>query len=66
MNEQQIPCPVCNTKIPFDTKQLIAGIQFSCPNCQASVGLSQESKPLVEEAMKKFEELKQDAANYKK
>lgn len=58
MFQQQIPCPVCSTKIPFDTKQLIAGVQFICPNCQASVGLSIESKSVVEDAMKKLDELK--------
>lgn len=59
MFEQQLPCPVCRTKIPFETKQLIAGVQFVCPNCQSSVGLALESKPIIEETMKKFEELKQ-------
>lgn len=58
MFQQQLPCPVCSTQIPFDTKQLIAGVQFQCPNCQSVVGLSMESKPLVEDAMKKLEEIK--------
>jgi transcription initiation factor IIE alpha subunit len=58
MLEQQIPCPVCSTKIPFDTRQLIAGVQFTCPNCHASIGLPQESKAIVEETLKKLEELK--------
>jgi hypothetical protein len=58
MFEQQIPCPVCNTKIPFDVKQLIAGVQFVCPNCQSSIGLAFESKPLVEDTLQKLEELK--------
>lgn len=58
MLEQQIPCPVCNSKIPFNTQQLIAGIQFICPKCHASIGLAQESKAIVEETMKKLEELK--------
>lgn len=56
--DQSIPCPVCQTKIPFDTKQLLLGIQFTCPNCAASIGLSDESKPLVQDTMKKFEEVK--------
>jgi|TARA_R110000796_G_scaffold252645_2_gene390159 transcription initiation factor IIE alpha subunit len=56
--DQSIPCPVCKTKIPFDTKQLLLGVQFVCPNCQAAIGLAEESKPLVEETMKKFEEIK--------
>ncbi|MBN8838369.1 MAG: hypothetical protein J0I09_13990 [Sphingobacteriia bacterium] len=64
-SDQTIPCPVCNSKIPFDTKQLLMGIQFSCPNCQASIGLSQESKPIVEETMQKFNELKSDMGKQK-
>lgn len=56
--DQSIPCPVCQTKIPFDTKQLLLGIQFTCPNCNASIGLSDESKPLVQDTMEKFEEVK--------
>ncbi len=57
-SEQTIPCPVCKTKIPFDTNQLLQGMQFVCPNCQAAIGLAEESKPLVKETMQKFEELK--------
>ncbi|OEK01339.1 hypothetical protein BFP97_07345 [Roseivirga sp. 4D4] len=60
--DQSIPCPVCQTKIPFDTKQLLMGVQFSCPNCQAAIGLSDQSKPLVQETMDKFEELKKNVA----
>ncbi|MBO3696817.1 hypothetical protein [Roseivirga sp. E12] len=60
--DQSIPCPVCQTKIPFDTKQLLMGVQFSCPNCQAAIGLSDQSKPLVQETMEKFEELKKNVA----
>ncbi len=58
--EQVIPCPVCNTKIPFDPTQLMQGVKFQCPNqqCDASIGLAMESKPIVEEAMDKFKEMK--------
>ncbi len=56
--EQTIPCPVCQTKIPFDTKQLLLGVQFVCSNCQASIGLADESKPIVKETMEKFEAVK--------
>ena len=43
--EQSIPCPVCNTKIPFQVTELLIGVQFKCPNaqCDASIGLSQVS-----------------------
>ncbi len=57
-SDQNIPCPVCQTKIPFDTKQLLMGVQFVCPNCQAAIGLADQSKPLVQETMDKFEQLK--------
>jgi len=57
--DQTIPCPVCQTKIPFDTKQLLMGIQFVCPNCQAAIGLAEQSKPIVEETMNKFDDLKE-------
>lgn len=43
--EQNIPCPVCNTKIPFQVTELLKGVQFKCPNtqCDASIGLAQVS-----------------------
>jgi hypothetical protein len=56
--EQSIPCPVCNNKIPFDTKQLLLGVQFVCSNCFASIGLANESREIVQETITKFEELK--------
>ncbi len=56
--EQSIPCPTCNTKIPFDTKQLLLGVQFTCSNCHAAIGLATESKTVVEDAMIKFEKEK--------
>jgi len=56
--DQKIPCPVCKTPIHFDTYQLLSGTQFKCTNCDSSIGLSAESRPLVEETMKKFEDMK--------
>ncbi|MGH1339715.1 MAG: hypothetical protein ACRBFS_26590 [Aureispira sp.] len=56
--EQQIPCPVCQTKIYFDTKQLLLGAQFKCGNCFASIGLATESKVQVEGAINKLNELR--------
>lgn len=53
-----IPCPECKTAISFDVRQLLAGSQFSCPNCAASIGLAPETTPAVEEKMTKFEKLK--------
>lgn len=58
--DQTIPCPVCGTKIPFDTYQMLQGMQFACPNkeCDAMIGLASESKPLVQETMEKFERVR--------
>ncbi|MFI5151481.1 MAG: hypothetical protein ACHQRM_17270 [Bacteroidia bacterium] len=65
-SEQTIPCPTCNTKIPFDTRQLLLGMQFVCPNCMAAIGLATDSKPVVEETMKKFEDVKGKLSHGKK
>ena len=56
--DSTIPCPVCQTPIIFNVQSLMKGINFSCPKCLASVGLSIESKPIVEQAMEKLEKLK--------
>ena len=55
MIDQYIPCPVCKTQIPIDLHLLVQGMQFSCPNCQAAIGLSTESRPIVNEAVDNFE-----------
>ena len=57
--EQTIPCPVCKTNIHFDVQSLLKGIKFSCTNCGSSIGLAEESKPLVQLANDKFEILKE-------
>lgn len=48
--------------IPIDTRLLIEGMQFQCPNpkCRAEIALSQPSAGITEETMKKFEQLKAD------
>jgi len=58
--ENSIPCPVCSTKIPFEVKMLLSGMKFGCPHpeCDASIGLSQESAPLVAQTLEKLETLK--------
>jgi hypothetical protein len=56
--ESIISCPICLTPIPFNAQGLLAGVSFSCPSCSASVGLSKESKPIVEKTINKLEELK--------
>ncbi len=63
--EQSIPCPTCQTKIPFDVQQLLRGMEFSCPGCHASIGISTESRPLVEETMEKFSEMKKKTGQSK-
>lgn len=58
--DNTIPCPVCSTKIPFDVQLLLVGTNFACPNpdCDASIGIAQESIPLVEQTLEKLEALK--------
>lgn len=56
INEQKIPCPICQTKIPFDAQALIRGHKFSCPSCFAVIGIAKES---VEQATTVFEEFKE-------
>jgi len=57
---QTIPCPVCKTGIPFDTKQLLQGVKFACPNpgCDAAISLADESKELVQKTIETFEKTK--------
>ncbi len=58
-HEQSIVCPACGqAKIPFETRQLLMGVKFSCPNCFASIGLTPESAPIVQETMQKLDSLK--------
>lgn len=42
------------------------GAQFVCPTCGASIGLAQESKEVVSEAMGKFNEMKNNLLKKKK
>lgn len=57
--EQAIPCPTCQTKIPFDAHQLMMGVQFVCPGCSALIALATESRPEVAETLEKFDTMKQ-------
>jgi transcription initiation factor IIE alpha subunit len=56
--DSTIPCPVCKTPIPFDAQSLLMGVSFSCPSCSASVGLSNQSRPIVEKTMTELETFK--------
>lgn len=60
-----IPCPVCQTNIPADSHQLMLGTKFSCPTCSASIGLSQKSKPEVEQALNDFDQLRSEVSKMK-
>ena len=48
---QSIPCPVCKTPIPFEIEKLLNGMKFICPNCHAAIGLGDNSRSQVSEAM---------------
>lgn len=56
--EQSIPCPVCKTGIPFDTRQLLQGVRFSCPSCGSAIGLADESKGVVQKTLDAFDDAK--------
>jgi transcription initiation factor IIE alpha subunit len=56
--EQSISCPNCQNKIPFDVRQLLIGIKFTCSVCNTQIGIAAESSSIVEETLNKFEELK--------
>ena len=60
-----LPCPDCQTKIPFKPEDLLRGVQLTCPNCGISMGLSQQSMDTTREAMDKFNELKQNIKDRK-
>jgi transcription initiation factor IIE alpha subunit len=62
-SDQTIPCPTCaelgkDSKISFQTSQLLLGVRFGCPVCQSEVGLAPESKPLVQKTMEELDLLK--------
>lgn len=56
--EQTIPCPVCGNNISFDTRELLKGVKFTCSKCNAVIGLAEESKATVQDAMDKLDDLK--------
>ena len=60
--EQSIPCPQCQTPIPFEARALIAGQSFSCPNCTAAIGLTAGSRDVAETALDKLEAMRDQVA----
>ena len=57
-NNTKINCPECNEEIIINTKQLLLGVKFSCFNCNLIVGLANESKSLVNDALNQFSKIK--------
>ncbi len=66
MQEHNIPCPVCQTKIPISVHALLQGVSFTCPTCFAAIGIAKEAVPQVKNAVEKFEELKKNMKSGKK
>ena len=60
MTTQSIPCPQCQNKIYLDVQKLLQGSQFKCPECDAAIGLSKESQPIVQESLEKLDKLRKD------
>ncbi len=56
-----MPCPVagCGGQITFNTYQLLQGKKFSCPNCDATIGLSNESNDVVHDTISQFEDMRE-------
>lgn len=62
-HQVNIPCPVCQTNIPVVVNALIGGMQFTCSNCQAMIGMEQEGRKTAEKAFKKYQELQKISHN---
>ncbi len=56
--EATVPCPQCQTPIPFEPRALISGIGFSCPKCQATIAISGPSRAVAKESLERLEALK--------
>ncbi len=56
--EQTIPCPTCQSKIPFDPVELIRGHKFTCATCASVVGIAKDDLAKAGEAYQKYETLK--------
>lgn len=57
LGQNNIPCPVCKTNIPFDPILLLKGASFSCPNCHAAVSISNQSMNMAQSAFQEMEKL---------
>ncbi len=55
--QTQMGCPDCGTAIPLDTRLLLSGRSFICPQCHLSVALATGSRRQVQTAVQSFERL---------
>lgn len=60
------PTPNCTGTIEFDPHLLIQGVRFECSVCKGAVSLTPESKPVMTEAMEKFDKMKSGLLKEKK
>jgi hypothetical protein len=51
--------------IVFDVNGLLQGEKYTCPKCNSSIGLGEESKFTVQEAMEKFEDMRKNLSDTK-
>ncbi|MEM8641072.1 MAG: hypothetical protein AAGG51_20005 [Cyanobacteria bacterium P01_G01_bin.54] len=66
VDQQYIPCPDCDSQIPFDPYVMLSGEQFSCPECPSvSIGIAPESREIVRNSLDELENLKKQLANMK-
>lgn len=57
-DNQKIQCPDCGSDIFFTVQLLLAGAEFQCTYCKASISLNTGSAPVVKETVDKFNKLK--------
>ncbi|WP_288983445.1 hypothetical protein [uncultured Treponema sp.] len=58
-----IACPSCGAQIVYDVYGLLGGKKFICPGCSLAVSLAAESRETVQDAMNKYEKLKESSRN---
>ncbi len=56
----KIQCPNCGGQILFDPQLLVQGESFYCNTCNASIGISNQSKDQAQKAMNQFNLLKKN------
>ncbi|KAF0809544.1 hypothetical protein A167_01615 [Alcanivorax sp. S71-1-4] len=55
--QTQMGCPDCGTAILLDTRLLLSGRSFMCPQCHLSVALAGGSRRQVQTAVQGFDRL---------